>query len=337
MDLEYYSYYHIWRNLICGAFEITDLQETLLKRGFSLKLNIPVNSNDFRITQGEEIMVGTEPVKLSYCTFEKDLTPFVGRFGLPDRRTKEEIEYDSMLFGTKPSADTSYKFSITDNTILLGAEDAKDLVELVVQCGFVLQDGGYDILSKLGINYLAICDDIVFQEDYVEALIESLKDRGYNLMEDIRIEQPSQQFVPSEKRRIKVGKNFVTLLPWVFVAQVIPTGLIANVISKARPYWIALSTQSENDLNNVLEYSGLDKLTVSAKETSNKIYRHPIPDEVKLFVWKRDGGRCVRCGSQINLEYDHIIPLSMGGSSTSRNIQLLCEKCNRSKGANIVK
>ncbi len=63
--------------------------------------------------------------------------------------------------------------------------------------------------------------------------------------------------------------------------------------------------------------------------------RQPIPDSVKMYVWKRDNGRCVICGSQEKLEYDHIIPVSMGGSNTERNIQLLCEKHNRSKGANL--
>jgi hypothetical protein len=64
--------------------------------------------------------------------------------------------------------------------------------------------------------------------------------------------------------------------------------------------------------------------------------RSPIPDDVKMFVWKRDGGRCVRCGSQADLEFDHIIPFAMGGSSTARNLQILCASCNRSKGASLV-
>ena len=64
--------------------------------------------------------------------------------------------------------------------------------------------------------------------------------------------------------------------------------------------------------------------------------REPIPDDVRVFVWNRDGGRCVKCGGRERLEFDHLIPFSMGGSSTARNLQLLCEVCNRAKGAGIV-
>ena len=61
-----------------------------------------------------------------------------------------------------------------------------------------------------------------------------------------------------------------------------------------------------------------------------------IPKSVKLEVWRRDEGSCVECGSKEKLEYDHIIPVSKGGSNTSRNVQLLCETCNRKKSANVV-
>jgi hypothetical protein len=61
--------------------------------------------------------------------------------------------------------------------------------------------------------------------------------------------------------------------------------------------------------------------------------RDPIPDDVKLFVWQRDSGHCIQCGAQENLEFDHIIPLAMGGANTARNLQLLCADCNRAKGA----
>ena len=60
--------------------------------------------------------------------------------------------------------------------------------------------------------------------------------------------------------------------------------------------------------------------------------RERIPESVRLFVWQRDEGKCVKCGSREKLEFDHIIPFADGGSNTERNIQLLCEQCNRQKG-----
>ena len=56
-----------------------------------------------------------------------------------------------------------------------------------------------------------------------------------------------------------------------------------------------------------------------------------IPERVRHEVWRRDMGRCVQCDTQEMLEFDHIIPFSKGGSNTARNLQLLCEKCNRRK------
>ena len=59
--------------------------------------------------------------------------------------------------------------------------------------------------------------------------------------------------------------------------------------------------------------------------------RDRIPEGVQMFVWQRDRGQCVQCGGREKLEFDHIIPVVEGGSSTERNIQLLCEACNRKK------
>jgi hypothetical protein len=69
----------------------------------------------------------------------------------------------------------------------------------------------------------------------------------------------------------------------------------------------------------------------------NTTYERPrIPENVRIEVWRRESGKCARCGSREKLEYDHIVPVSKGGSNTARNIELLCEKCNRSKSNNVV-
>jgi 5-methylcytosine-specific restriction endonuclease McrA len=61
--------------------------------------------------------------------------------------------------------------------------------------------------------------------------------------------------------------------------------------------------------------------------------REPIPRAVRLAVFERDGGRCVECGSGFELQYDHVIPLALGGATTLENLQILCAPCNRAKGA----
>ncbi len=64
-------------------------------------------------------------------------------------------------------------------------------------------------------------------------------------------------------------------------------------------------------------------------DESNK--RAGIPSKIRREVWRRDEGKCVKCGNRKNLEYDHIVPVSKGGSNTARNIELLCQDCNRAK------
>jgi 5-methylcytosine-specific restriction endonuclease McrA len=73
----------------------------------------------------------------------------------------------------------------------------------------------------------------------------------------------------------------------------------------------------------------------SAPATAAAPRREPIPEQVRHEVWRRDRGTCVDCGSRGRLEFDHIIPVSRGGSNTTRNVELRCESCNRRKGARI--
>ena len=63
--------------------------------------------------------------------------------------------------------------------------------------------------------------------------------------------------------------------------------------------------------------------------------RKAIPDDVKVYVMRRDAGSCRACGSTTELQFDHIIPLAMGGSSEAENLQILCGPCNRSKSAGL--
>lgn len=63
-----------------------------------------------------------------------------------------------------------------------------------------------------------------------------------------------------------------------------------------------------------------------------------IPFKTKMRVVRRDNHTCQNCGAHLRddeVEFDHIIPLSKGGSSEEHNIRLTCYDCNREKSDKI--
>jgi 5-methylcytosine-specific restriction endonuclease McrA len=49
----------------------------------------------------------------------------------------------------------------------------------------------------------------------------------------------------------------------------------------------------------------------------------------------KSAGKCTECRSTFDLQYDHVIPVALGGATTVENLQLLCSDCNLQKGADL--
>jgi hypothetical protein len=63
-----------------------------------------------------------------------------------------------------------------------------------------------------------------------------------------------------------------------------------------------------------------------------------IPRKIMLRVMRRDNYTCQICDRRLKddeIELDHKIPFSEGGSTDENNLQLTCRDCNRRKRANI--
>ena len=80
---------------------------------------------------------------------------------------------------------------------------------------------------------------------------------------------------------------------------------------------------------------GEAKSALAAQRLPDGSRRVPLSSELRKSVWKRDGGTCQSCGATEDLQFDHIIPVSLGGANSLDNLQVMCTRCNLQKGTSI--
>lgn len=80
----------------------------------------------------------------------------------------------------------------------------------------------------------------------------------------------------------------------------------------------------------------LEVANVESASRDDRFANRRVPDSVRAAVLMRDGARCRNCHRAIDLEIDHIVPVSRGGRTEESNLQTLCRRCNRRKWRKIV-
>ena len=142
---------------------------------------------------------------------------------------------------------------------------------------------------------------------------------------------------------IKLHRDILTdyefsVLPDASKAHLVGLWILASQLGNKipyDPYWIAqkINATEEIDLKPFID---LGFITVSKEEYTQVETQKSNPDRyvsqaVREKIFKKFGQKCAYCKSEKNLEIDHIIPVSMGGTNEEENLQLLCRKCNRAK------
>lgn len=181
-------------------------------------------------------------------------------------------------------------------------EDLKDFLENRMRMSHIYQPllirnlidaGGSATLRQLALNFLA------YDESQIIHYEKTLKNMPVKVLSNHSI--------------VKRDGDFVSLL-------------VKKLSFKERAEIIKICEQK------IQEY-------ISSRGMSMWDYRllnqDPIPDSIRYKVLSDGKGRCALCGATVKerlLDVDHIIPRSRGGSNEYENLQILCSKCNRSKG-----
>jgi hypothetical protein len=165
-----------------------------------------------------------------------------------------------------------------------------------------------------------------------------------------------RHIAPSPPDLLQVAPEpLVAAAPGLLVAAAPP---ISKPEPKPEPMkWIAVTTRAyeklqraqalvNEDVSSVVE-RGLDEVISKAEKRKFGATDKPrpprpckrartIPAHVRRAVWRRDGGRCTftaesgkRCESRRRLEFDHVVPVARGGSSTGDNLRLRCRAHNQ--------
>jgi hypothetical protein len=181
-----------------------------------------------------------------------------------------------------------------------------------------------DTLSTVGINWLRSGESLFFSKDASRATIRS-------------------NYSPA------LGRFHITSERISFVAENSPVEYKISQIREA-------GNEGPNTLKVITAHKGresffiadaeiaaalincmnrLNNRTASTYTGDTLLERKRISKEVRNAVWIRDQGLCLECGANDYLEFDHIIPVSRGGSNSLENVQLLCRRCNSSKSNKI--
>lgn len=56
----------------------------------------------------------------------------------------------------------------------------------------------------------------------------------------------------------------------------------------------------------------------------------------RAYIYSRDGGACVYCGTKRNLVLDHLIPVNRGGPGVPDNLVTACKGCNSGKSGRLI-
>jgi len=88
---------------------------------------------------------------------------------------------------------------------------------------------------------------------------------------------------------------------------------------------LSLANHQFRNLNRIAELDAQQPRKIAQQFIGRK--------KIRKFIFDRDK-KCLKCGSEDNLQIDHIISINSGGENRLSNLQTLCKRCNVIKSIN---
>ncbi len=227
------------------------------------------------------------------------------------------IEYDTMcrVENSKLQRGMNFRLNNSTSVVLMSTVHGAPYQDSIQNEGRILIYEGHDVPRRNGNIDPKKLDQPMFTE-------------SGSLTENGKFFNAAQKYKNS-KRSPELIRVYEKLKPGIWVY---------NGIFRLTSAW---TEKSEERMVFKFRLELLDEYKNDNKQKNIKTdfsrFSRRIPTSVKVEVWNRDKGRCAICGSENDLHFDHIIPYSKGGSSTTaKNVQILCSKCNYSKNDKIM-
>ncbi len=244
---------------------------------------------------------------------EEKLTLFESLSGLSSRQAEKELLYHYPKVFLKKETLRQITPELQKLTLILDEEMQKDLEKLKNILSHQIPGASWTEVLKFAVKGLLKKKDLAMS---------------------------TKASTPSRQAAVKQSAAAPALAAKAVARKTLPTKQLSTDTCAAAPALAPRPVASKASAKNVALGANV-KFAKKPSGQTRMFLRIGLPITIKREVWRKHLGQCCfqhqgkKCSSRFQLEIDHILPISRGGTNDIDNLQLLCRAHNQLKGSTI--